>query len=77
MDRMGQIFSGMVMDEAMKDKEKEFERQMEKLTSKQFEQQDTEEMKVDDYGCQEKVRKDSLDSDEDFNIDDDEGTLFI
>ena len=76
MDRMGQIFSGMVMDEAMKDKEKEFERQMEKLTSKQFEQQDTEEMKVDEYGGQEKVRKDSLDSDEDFNIDDDEGTLF-
>lgn len=30
-----------------------------------------EEMKVDEYGAVERVRKDSMDSDEDFNLDDD------
>ena len=68
MDRMGQIFSGMVMEEAIKDKEKEFEKGIEQMTQQQY--LDNEEVKIDEYGGQEKVRKDSLDSDEDFNLDD-------
>lgn len=69
MDRMGQIFSGMVMNEAIKDKEKEFEEGIEKL-SKQMHYRDDEEVKVDEFGAEEKVRKDSMDSDEDYNLDD-------
>ena len=34
-----------------------------------------EEMKLDEYGAAEKVRKDSMDSDEDFNLDDDSQTV--
>jgi uncharacterized protein YbcI len=69
MDRMGHIFSGMVMEEAIKDKEKEFEKGINELNQQKL-YQDNEEVKIDEYGAQEKVRKDSLDSDEDFNLDD-------
>jgi hypothetical protein len=70
MDRMGKIFSGMVMDEAIKDKEKEFQDQFEKMQADMANKSPNEEMKQDEYGALEKVRKDSLDSDEDFNLND-------
>lgn len=69
MDRMGQIFSGMVMNEAIKDKEKEFQDGIDQLVNQNHYNANNEEMKVDEYGATEKIRKDSLDSDEDFNLD--------
>lgn len=74
MDRMGQIFSGMVMNEAIKDKEKEYMDGIEKMQQDALNQAyNNEETKTDEYGGVEKVRKDSMDSDEDFNLDDDDG----
>lgn len=76
MDRMGQIFSGMVMNEAMKDKEQQYEDEMNRIANQQNHNlEPKEEMKEDEYGGNEKVRKDSLDSDEDFNLDEDAGGI--
>ena len=70
MERMGNIFTGRVMDEAIKDKEKQFQEEMEEMANRgKHAYDDLEEVKVDEYGAEEKVRKDSLDSDEDFNLD--------
>jgi hypothetical protein len=74
MDRMGHIFSGMVMNEAIKDKEKEFQKGIDDMAAKQAHQHN-EETKEDEYGALEKVRKDSLDSDEDFNLGDDSSSV--
>ena len=51
----GKIFTDMVMDQAIQDKEAEI----------------NEEMKVDEFGGTEAKRKESMDSDEDFNLEDD------
>lgn len=69
MQRMGNIFTGMVMNEAIKDKEKQFKEEMEAMADKDNYMYEREEVKVDEFGGQEKVRKDSLDSDEDYNLD--------
>ena len=68
---MGNIFTGMVMNEAIKDKEKEFQEEMENMANRaKKSSEENEEFKLDEFGVEEKVRKDSLDSDEDFNLDD-------
>lgn len=72
MDRMGQIFTSMVMSEAIKDKEKEFNDEIEQM---QANYSNNEEMKVDEFGEKERVRKDSLDSDEDFNLDEESNSV--
>ena len=60
MDRMGQIFSGMVMNEAIKDKEKEFEEEIESVHEPRKEPDEREEEKEEDS-----------EEDEDFKLDDD------
>jgi thiol-disulfide isomerase/thioredoxin len=74
MDRMGQIFTGMVMNDAIKDKEKDYQDGIDKMQAQMMDST-TEEMKIDEYGAAEKVRKDSMDSDEDFNVDDDSESI--
>ena len=67
MDRMGQIFSGMVMNEAIKDKEKEFSEEYDRLQQRELKKA---------YDSDEENKDESSD-DDDYNLDDEEGSSVL